>query len=318
MTDNQSKAFDIIKISAAIIIVARHCHFVNEWPLFDLIVGNFSGICIPLFFMISSYLFIIKFNTNADVGCKRRVLRKSLIRLAIFFGVWYILMIPWTWERWFSIATYKETITAILFHCTCSGLWFIKALIFNMILIFFCNIPKRFKTFLWFIAICYYIFTSYNYIFHFINIPFSPYFHFAYHIIPCLIGLEAAEKGDFNLFKNTTGSRIVTLLLLYGLSLVSALFLPIFKIIGAWLICSLMVQIRMPKALPYKSIRKASILFFMLQFGVIFSFAKVEHYNPLFTNSIVRTVIVLSIVAVASIIIIRLSSSRMKFLRYLY
>lgn len=317
MTDNQSKAFDIIKISAAIIIVARHCHFINEWPLFDLIVGNFSGICIPLFFMISSYLFYNKLNPNACVSSKRRVLRRSLVRLVIFFGVWYVLMIPWTWERWFSIATYKETITAILFHCTCSGLWFIKALIFNLILIFFCNKSRRFKTFLWIIAIGYYILTSYNYIFHFINIPFSPYFHFAYHIIPCLIGLEAAEKGDFNLFKNTTGSRIVTLFLLYGLSFVSCLFLPIFKIVGAWLTCSLMEQIRMPKTLPYKSIRRASILFYMLQFSIIFSFAKVEDYNPLFTNSIVRFAIVLSVVAVVSILIIVLSS-RIKFLKYLY
>ncbi len=318
MTDNQSKTFDIIKISAAIIIVARHCHFINEWPLFDLIVGNFSGICIPLFFMISSYLFIIKLNSNADVGCKRRVLRKSLVRLVILFGIWYVLMMPWTWERWFSVATFKETVTAIFFHCTFSGYWYIKALIINLIVIFFCNKNKNFKTFIWIFAINYYIFTSYNNILHFINIPFSPYYHFAYHLIPCMIGLEAAEKGDFNLFNNTKRSRIVTIFLLYGLSLISALFLPIFKIVGAWLICSLMEQIRMPKALPYKSIRRASTIFYMLQFCVIFSFAKVEYYNPLFTNSIVRTVIVLSIVAVASILIIKLSSSRMKFLRYLY
>lgn len=312
-----SRAFDLIKILAALLLVAAHCSFLEEYPNLNEIRQKFTNLCIPLFFIISSYLFTIRLINNQSNS--PQILKKTIIRLSILFGIWYVLMLPITWVKWFSIATMKETIAAIIFHCTFSGYWFIKALIINTFIIYFCFKSRKFTYICSILFFIYYIVTAYNYIFHFIRISYSPYYHFGYHVIPCIIGMLAAQKGTFNILQLSPKLNPVLLLLAAILVIKIDLFEPIFRILGAYLVCASIGNITMPEHLPYKFMRNASTIIYMLQFALIFIYSKFEYLHPSLEHSIARTIIVSVVIIAISIITVYLSKTEYgKKLEYLY
>lgn len=319
---NQSRYFDFLKFSAAICIVLSHCDFLKEWEVLKNVREILFNVCIPIFFAISSYLFVVRLQDYEAVNgrdASRKCLYATLKRLGILFLIWYILMLPWTYERWWSIATYKETFMALLTSCTFNGYWFIKALFISTIIIYFCNFYKWFRISCWILFGVYYIFTSYNYIFNFISIPFSPYYSFAYHMIPCLWGLLAAKKGSFDFFYISRSSLMLCIAVLFIVTVSFNWFEPIEKKLNAFLILALFEKLNMPERMPYVTMRKASTLLYMLQFAVIFSYDKLIVIFPILNNSILMSLMVLIICIGLSMWVLNLSKKeKYKKLSYAY
>ena len=119
--------FDLLKIILAVFIISGHTALFEEYSNLAHIREILSSIAVPTFMAISAYLFFRKvYNVSKDEDSKP-ILIKTLKRLGLLFFSWYILMLPMAYIKFFSVATLKETIFALLFSCTFKGYWFIKA-----------------------------------------------------------------------------------------------------------------------------------------------------------------------------------------------
>ncbi|MBR1881600.1 MAG: acyltransferase family protein, partial [Muribaculaceae bacterium] len=115
MIKKEILGFDLAKILMAILIVAAHTQFLIEWPSARKILSFIGAAGVPMFFAISAYLFVSKLDNTTEIGGDKQILFHSLKRLAILFAIWYVLMLPMTYERFFTKVTMKETLYAILF-----------------------------------------------------------------------------------------------------------------------------------------------------------------------------------------------------------
>lgn len=167
--------------------------------------------------------------------------------------------------------------------------------------------------------VIYYFVTAYNYSYHFLPLPFSPYFSFAYHVIPCLIGMWAAQRGSYNFFNLTRSQNMLIFFVLAFATIYVQAVAPVFKIVSVLLICSMVEQTEFPSSLPYRRMRQVSILIYMIQFGVIFVYESYQESLTLLNHSIVRSILCLLVSVLLSFMILRLSETqRFGNLKYLY
>ena len=103
---------DILKLVLAIFIVAAHCRLFEENLVVKEWFDRLSSIAVPLFFGISSFLFTKKLEACPEID-KKQLLRKTISRLLVLFSVWYIIVFPVTYFRWWSVATFKESLFAL-------------------------------------------------------------------------------------------------------------------------------------------------------------------------------------------------------------
>jgi peptidoglycan/LPS O-acetylase OafA/YrhL len=133
---------DLLKFILALLIISAHCHLFSEFPSGEHWWGRFTAIAIPLFFGISSYLFFRKVYNLPVAKSPQSQIYHTVKRLAILFSCWYLLMLPVTYFRFYSVATWKETVFAIFLSCCFNGYWFIKALIINTTILFLVAEPR--------------------------------------------------------------------------------------------------------------------------------------------------------------------------------
>lgn len=262
---------DLLKFILAILIVSGHCQLFMEYPNLQQWWGHLTSIAVPIFFGISSYLFFRKVYTVPEGADARSILLHSIKRLLILFVCWYVLMIPMTYFQFFSVATLKETIFAFFFSCSLRGYWFIKALIINTVILYFCRrkIPLTVCTI---VSIVVYLYCSCNYIYHFNPVvnEFHPYYSFYYHTAYFCSGALFARFQNRLQFENW---RTASLLLIWLFLLVLTLwpsFDPIFRLTSFILLFPIFYKMKPYFSLSsYKHLRDMSIILYMVQFVLI-------------------------------------------------
>ncbi len=333
MGDNSSIAkktiygFDLLKIIMAIMIIAAHTHLLEEYDSLAAIRGNIASIAVPTFMAISAYFFFKKIYKVQKEESTKPILLKTVKRLALLFLCWYILMLPMTYVKFFSVASIKETIFAIFFSCTFNGYWFIKALIINTC-IFYLFRNKYSLIIFTIISWLIYLFFSYNYIYHYIEFPYHPYYSFYYHLAYYSVGVLFARYGE-HILKMYVNRRFILVIWLFLLSL--CFFFdcvePIYRLCSIPLFFVLFYQLKLEQKPYYKKMRDMSIILYMVQFVLIWIYdgtcdmwlqSDSIIYRVL-QYSISRFVIVTTVsVSIASIILKYEKYPKLNFLRYLH
>lgn len=333
MGDNSSNVkktiygFDLLKIIMAILIIAAHTHLFEEYDILAALRGNIASIAVPTFMAISAYFFFKKIYKAPKEENTKPILLKTVKRLALLFICWYILMLPMTYVKFISVATIKETIFAIFFSCTFNGYWFIKALIINTCIFYLFRKNYSliiFTIFAWLI----YLFFSYNYIYHFIEFPYHPYYSFYYHLAYYSVGVLFARYGE-PILKRYVNRRPIILIWLFLLLL--CFFFdcvnPIYRLCSIPLLFILFHQLDLESKPYYKTMRDMSIILYMVQFVLIWIYDGICNmwlqsdsmiYGVL-QHSVSRFVIVTAIsVSIALIILKYEKYPKLNFLHYLH
>lgn len=262
--------FDLLKFIMAVLIIAAHTHLFEEYDILASIRGNIASIAVPTFMAISAFFFFKKIYRVPKEENTRPILVKTVKRLAILFLCWYILMLPMTYIKFFSVATIKETVFAIFLSCTFNGYWFIKALIINTCIFYLCRDGKA-LILCTFISYFIYLFFSYNYIYHFIDFPYHPYYSFYYHLAYYSAGVLFARYGESILRNNINHLLILAIWIL--LFLASLFFYevldPIYRLFSIPLLFILFYQLDLQPRPYYKTMRDMSIILYMVQFVLI-------------------------------------------------
>lgn len=329
MTDIARKTYfpglDLLKFILAIMIIAAHCRLFEEFSDVKVLADRLFSIAVPLFFAMSAFFFVRKIDA-LDEGDKRERFSKTIKRLIILFGIWYVLMLPMTWFKWWNVATLKETVFALFLSCTLNGYWFIKALIINTAILFLCR-DKKAMTLLFAISIIVYLFFAYNYIFHYLPIDLSPYYSFYYHTSYFCVGAIMARYYDkTRLFDISTLALVGLWVVLFILSSYLPID-PLYRFFSIALIFPIFERMDLKCGERLKTMRNMSIILYMVQFVLIWLYdgacdrwlePESIQYSVL-QFSVVRFLVVLSIaIAIARMILALERMPKMGFLKYLH
>ncbi len=233
-------------------------------------------------------------------------------------------MLPMTYFNFFSVATLKETIFAILLSCTFNGYWFIKALLLNTVIFFFCRRGAALWICIvlsWIIYLCF----SYNYIFHFFDYPYHPYYSFYYHMGYFSVGVLLAKYGKRIVNGRHTIPLVVFWLVLFVVDYLFAPFSPIFRILSIPIVFILFYQLNLKEGRQYKTLREMSIILYMVQFVLIWIYdlccnSFLDTTSVLFQTlqwSVMKSLVILSIAILMSVGILRFGD-KCRVLKYLY
>ncbi|MBQ7252769.1 MAG: hypothetical protein IJS32_09250 [Kiritimatiellae bacterium] len=124
----QLPGLDILKFAMAMLIVAIHAELFKEigW-LYDF-VSPLKFSAVPGFFVVSSFLFFRRRETNA------KALGHYVKRLALFYAFWFVMLLPVTiglrkWHAHFDCLVFLEK---LFLASTFRGSWFIMALMIGV------------------------------------------------------------------------------------------------------------------------------------------------------------------------------------------
>ena len=312
---------DILKFALAVMIVALHCELFVELPREHYqmvqIVWTYA---VPTFFAISAFLFTGRINEPGILG-------HSLKRMAIVFGLWYIILFPRTYLGFLQYANYKEIIYAVVMTSCASGFWFVKALFYNTVILYLClKAPKwvfyavgvcAMALFLWLDVL--------DVILHSFPLNFQAYFSFYYHTGVFFVGAFCFRFRNCFLFNRVPKwvivLAIVVILMLcrsFGMYIVMKLFMPV-------LLIAIFINVNVANINSCKRLRAMSIMIFIMQFAILSIYTGIG--NRLFANdaathaiyecSIIKFSVVISILVLISWTITQLEH-RYKFLKYLH
>ena len=316
---------DFLKFLLAIFIVAAHTKLFQEYPLTKVLLDRLISIAVPLFFSISAFFFTRKIDAIDNEAGKQAYFLKTIKRLGILFCLWYCLMLPMTWFKWWSIATVKETFYAILFSCTFNGYWFIKALIINTAILFAFR-DRKATLFLLLCSIAIYLFWAYNYRYHFISLNISPYYSFFYHTSYFCVGALMARYYEvIRLFR----FKSLSLITIWAILFILTSYLPIdplYRLFSTVLIFPIFERLEIDYS-GLKTMRSMSIILYMIQFVLIWLYngACKKWLQPesiqysVLQYSITRFFVVTAVaIAVAWIIVSLEKIPRLSFLKHLH
>ena len=315
---------DILKYILSLFIVAAHTELFKEWPSIYNMNGHLIEIAIPVFFSVSSFLFYKKL---LDTEKTQRVLLHTLKRLVLFYLIWYALMLPMTYERFFKVATMKEILYNATLSSTFNGYWFVKALIFNTVLLGFCK--SAFKLILLsIVGLGLYLFFSFNYIYHFIHLSISPYYSFFYHIGYFCMGAWMARIFRPAFLGGVRLSKVLGLFLLMLFLLAMSFitdFEPVYRLLIPWIV----IPMFLPLSCRYwgfvKSMRIMSIYYYMMQFMLIWIYNMVypaflvidSPGYSFFDMSIIRFILIVLVMTTISFWLMRLEN-KCPYVKYLH
>ena len=316
---------DLLKFILAIMIIAAHCSLFEEFADVKVLAERLFSIAVPLFFAMSAFFFVRKID-SLEESDKRKQFNKTIKRLLILFAIWYVLMLPMTWFKWWSIATFKETVYALFLSCTLNGYWFIKALIINTAILFLCR-GRSIMLLLAAVSFAVYLLFAYNYLFHYLPIDFSPYYSFYYHTSYFCVGAIMARYYDeIRLFRLSSW----TLLGLWIILFVLVSFLPIdplYRFFSIMLVFPVFERMDLKNNERLKTMRSMSIILYMVQFMLIWLYkgACYKWLQPesmqfaILQFSLVRFIIVTMFALGIAWAIVKLEKEpRLNFLKYLH
>ena len=179
MNSNYCPGLDILKVCMSVLVVGVHTRF---WLALHVIGRSLDllNVCaVPTFLAISSFLFFSKI--SKEPAREKETLISYSKRLLILLLVWEVVMLPVSIPAFYIGASWHKIIFRILFASTFGGLWFIKALLYSMLIL--CCFPNRYRDGIvlamsvLFLLMNKYI-NEFNQFFHF-EIFFVFFYHFA-------------------------------------------------------------------------------------------------------------------------------------------
>ena len=131
-----SKKIDILKFVLAILVVGIH----TLDP--ETMLRPILRIAVPMFFIISSYLFFLKQSNLYTHIERRRALKSYVIRILKLYLFWFIIWLPLTvrdrgWASNFNIYTPLEIIRGFLFGSTFKASWFLMASLIGVAIVWY-------------------------------------------------------------------------------------------------------------------------------------------------------------------------------------
>ena len=165
--DTQKKGMDIldlVKLILSFMVVAIHT------KLFDPFLYPWLRLAVPLFFMISSYLFFKKINGCEHTKERNKALKDFALRNLKLYAFWFIVLFPVSGfiRGWFDMGGEDAIVNIIInffIGSTFVASWFISALIIGVVIIFIARNAN--KTALLTVGIILYILISFNLLLYF-------------------------------------------------------------------------------------------------------------------------------------------------------
>lgn len=124
-----NRNIDILKYIMSLFIIMIHIGYSHDYPIIR--------VAVPVFFIISSYLFFSKIN---KVGEKEwsQILINFIIRAFKLYIFWFIVLLPVTIveRRWYLLDFYgiiEQLIVGVLFKSTFLASWYISAYVIGII-----------------------------------------------------------------------------------------------------------------------------------------------------------------------------------------
>lgn len=305
---------DVLKYIMALFIVSGHCSlFIEENSLYNMF-GHLQEIAVPTFFAISAYLFFSKLEAMPSEA--NYIFKHIMRRLLIFFIIWYVLMLPYSIPNFFMKANLKEFFFVIPFGCAFWGYWFIKALIINTIVLYLCR-GKKSLIVCTIISLAVYLWGGYDYMYGTLAQKLHSYYTFYYHTIAFSIGALMARYKCHGLEKYNM--VLITAVVLIFL----ASFIPVIrvlsKIVYPFFLISIFLNIKNGNVDVCKKMRGMSILYYTMHFGLIFLYNYMFQDNEIFSNSIIRYIIIVLVVTMISLAILKWEKKEyLSFLKYLH
>lgn len=129
-------AADILKFIMSVLVVATHT------GLFAPHLTPIVRLAVPVFFVLSGYFFFSKINASDTPEKKRLYLRKSVKHNLQLYIFWFIVLSPITFyvRDYFSGGVLKGILSLVqnfLFGSTFQASWYITALIWGLVILFF-------------------------------------------------------------------------------------------------------------------------------------------------------------------------------------
>ena len=312
--------FDVLKFGMSVLIVAMHSKLGVELPFraYQMLQITWTY-AVPTFFAISAYLFCERADSPG-------ALRHTLVRIAIVFGLWYIIVFPHTMS-FLKYANYKEIIFAVLFTSCGSGFWFIKALFYNTIILYVCLKAPRWVFYS--VGACaialFLVLDVADIVLHYHPVPITHYFLFYYHTGVFFVGAFCYRFRQtfyrWRVPKVVLVAAIAIILLLcrnLGVYIAMKLLMPV-------LLMALFIDIDVADKVRCKRLRAMSIMMFVMQFSVLSIYTGIG--NRLFAHdaaahaiyecSALKFAVVMSVLLLVSWMIVRLEP-RYPFLKYLH
>lgn len=311
---------DILKFGLAVLLVAAHSKLFVEMPrgVYQMvqIVWTYT---VPTFFAISAYLFCGRAESPG-------ALKHTLVRIATVFGLWYIIVFPHTID-FLRYANYKEIIYAIVFTSCASGFWFIKALIYNTIILYLCL--KAPKWVFYAVGACaitlYLVLDISSIIMHYNPVPVTHYFSFYYHTGVFFVGALCYRLRHLLMPRRVPRAMLVVAIVLLLLMCRNSGFYIAMKLLMPVLLIALFIDMNVHNIARCKRLRAMSIMIFVMQFSVLTiytgignrAFANDAATHAIYECSIIKFSVVISILVLISWTITQLEH-RYKFLKYLH
>ena len=305
---------DILKYVMALLIVASHCNLFEEWIGLCEVFAHITESAVPTFFVLSAYLFFNELEARPNEA--NSIFKHTIRRLLIFFAIWYILMLPYSILNFFMKATFKELLFVIPFGCAFGGYWFIKALIINTVILYFCR-GRKSLIICTIISLMVYFGGSYDYMYETLAQKLHPYYTFYYHTIAFSIGALMARYKCHGL-KKYNMVLIAAVALIFLVSFIPAIRV-LEKIAYPFFLISIFEVIKRGNLDFYKKLRGMSIMYYTMHFGLVFSYNYVFQNNEIFSNSIIKYIVVVLSVTMISLTILKLEKKEyLSFLKFLH
>ena len=158
---------DLVKLILAFMVVAIHT------GLLDPALYPWLRLAVPLFFIISSYLFFIRINRCQDGRAKLVALKTFVLRNLMLYAFWFVVQFPINIfiRGWFDFGFWNGILSIVksfFLGSTFVASWFIMALIIGTVIIFFASKKINNSTLFAFGAVLYVLIamrSSYIYLF---------------------------------------------------------------------------------------------------------------------------------------------------------
>lgn len=130
--------FDILKFVLAFLIVVMHSSVFPRWML------PLPRLAVPLFFMMTSYLFFVKLKNISDEVFRKQAIVKYIKRNTYLYLFWCIVFLPcmivlqyMSWSAGGVLGVIKYNLKAFFISGFFPASWFILATVYAVTIVFF-------------------------------------------------------------------------------------------------------------------------------------------------------------------------------------
>lgn len=322
--ENKKKVYyglDFLKFLMALLIIATHSQLLVEYNNIYHVATIIYSLAVPTFFSISTYFYAKKLLSTQTQHDAWQICKKDIFRLLLLGCFWFIIDLPMTWDTFISISNWKECIAGFFIMDPVRGLWFIKALIINKIIIYlFRNHLKSLSI----ISLIVFILFSLGYtpLLNGFSHPYHPYFNFYFHTFFCCIGALFAKYQRLTSLRTDILAIFLIVIFLwhlynYDYAVIAWRIICPFFFMNTFLhICCTPKETIKPLFL---YMRKVSILFYFLHFNFLWLYNCILNLNDIsiFSFSIIRYVVILACCFFTSIVILKIEKINFfSFLKY--